>query len=139
MKNWEIKSLIACEDVRQEVNNKSTIVGVFSRVIFPSLPTIMRLSLWVECAFQKAGMYNIGIRVDTPSVEKAVVINLEMEIEEGKSSLSTAVPQFPLKIDDAGYISIFVKEKSQEKWKLCRAINIAQGEIQGPKINVNWK
>lgn len=139
MKNWEIKSLIACDDVRHEVGDKSTVVGIFSGAVVPSIPTVMRLSLWIECAFQQTGMYNISIRIDTPTVEKAAVIDLEIEIQACTSSLSTAVPQFPLKIDKAGHISIFAKEKSQEKWKLCRTINVEQGEVLGPKINVNWK
>lgn len=91
MKKWEIKSLLTCEDVREEVGNKSTIVGVFSDIVLENLPAVIRLSLWVEFIVSKIGMHNFSIRIDTPTVEKAAVIALEIDVETCASSVCTAV------------------------------------------------
>lgn len=139
MKNWDIKSLLTCEDVREEVGNKVTIVGVFSDIVVSSLPAVIRLALWVEFIVSKIGMYNFSIRIDTPTIEKAAIIALEIDVETCASAVSTSVPKFPLKINESGYISIFIKEKSQKTWTLYRKVHVEQGKTIGPMVSFNWK
>lgn len=130
MQNSALKTLLACEDVRYEIGHKATIVGVFSGVVLDDFPRAIRLALWLEYLVKEAGKYNFSVRVDTPTVESAVVIDLEVEAKEPFETLVTGIPPFPLKIEKCGEISIFTKETKNKKWDLSRKIKIEKGESE---------
>lgn len=90
----EIKNAFLCDDVRQEVNNKHTLVGVYSgNIVLPRVPADVLLGLFMEME-TPAGAHEIEIRISGPGKGSATLKANIQQAESGSASLANSRAQF---------------------------------------------
>ena len=58
---------VVCDDVRTEIGNKETIVGVYSGMTAPFVPWYSTLCLWLTIIWSGDGTVNVEVRVLDPA------------------------------------------------------------------------
>jgi uncharacterized protein DUF6941 len=82
------KNVILCEDVRDEVGNKKSLMGVFSGDIIASeLPATLQLAIFIQYVIEprdKKEVIHLGLWQDE---EKIVDVKMEIDAKQEVSSL----------------------------------------------------
>jgi hypothetical protein len=114
-----IKTVVICDDVRRELNNKEILIGVYSgSVTVPSYPALIRLSFWFEIESTKIGAYHWAVKIETPSGNPPIEIEFDAEVAEAGDS-SVVFPALPIAVERDGEIVISVKRDS-EQWTVAK-------------------
>lgn len=111
---FEIVKSLLCEDVREEINNKHTLIGVYiGDVLISRIPGNMSIALFVELDVKKEGKQSIQLRLSGPGDHEAV-LNADLNfIGVGSSTLKT--PRIELLVDKEGIFRIDLSEDG-ETW-----------------------
>ena len=63
---------VVCDDIRLEVGNKETIVGVYSAgMTVPTLPWVVSTCLWMTVIWSGEGSLNVEVRIVNPRQTQA--------------------------------------------------------------------
>ena len=72
----DLINCVICDDVRNEIMNKETIVGVYnSGITVPSLPWAMPICLWFQVMWSGEGEMQLDIAVHNPRQHEVGKIN----------------------------------------------------------------
>jgi len=99
-----IRTVIFCEDVRQEAGNKWSVLGVFSAdVIVGVVPAAVRLSLYIESEVSQPykGPLDLRLRLEN---EEILVANGQLDAQPGITVLP--VPQMVVGIPRGGMLHV---------------------------------
>jgi len=106
-----IQNALLCDDVRRELNNKCTLVGVYSGdIIIPELPATAGLAFYIEGKVSRTHEpIPLEIRLSGPGKEKAT---LQMEIvpNEGQPGMSLASPRMQIYLQNEGAFEIAMRD-----------------------------
>jgi hypothetical protein len=110
VKNIEKPSVIAvlCEDVRDELNRKHTLLGVFAGDInVQHFPANLKLAAYLEFRNFPAGKHDFSGEV---SYARKPIMKLEGEMEVKSSGTAVLVlPSFILPLAEEGQLEVIVK------------------------------
>ena len=104
-----LTTALLCEDVRTELGNKHTIVGVFSNdILVASLPAVLSLSAYLEYVPDEIGVQNITLSI---VVAGNVVANIEakLSVVEAKTVSVLYLPRVNLTVPRAAEIRLDMK------------------------------
>ncbi len=114
-----IDNAIACDDIRQEVNGKFILIGVYSGdVILPFIPVTLPISFWMMAHPSKEGNYHIQFRLTLPG-ESPTQTKGEMIVqvkEESTTAVALPLPPIFLQIGAPGQITLDYRE-GDGPWK----------------------
>jgi len=118
---------VLCEDVREEVNRKHSLMGVYSgNILVPQFPAHLRLALYADLNLPGRGEYALSLRANYDGKEQ---FNLKAQIKSEKLGSSALVlPSFVLKVPDEGD---FVLDYSFDggEWQQLMKKHVSVGEI----------
>jgi hypothetical protein len=113
----KIRSVIVCDDVRQERSGKDICIGIYNGVIVVGgLPAIMRqLSFRIEFEIDTPGKRAIALELIDPARNKIIQADGEVEIENAKDPGSLTFSFGPVTFAIPGRYSINFTINSQKR------------------------
>jgi hypothetical protein len=111
----EINYSILCEDIRQELNNKFILLGVFSGDIKVSnIPAMIPLMFFVEMVISSIGSHTLYLRLSGPGAHSAEITAAIQNLQVGGTSTLVG-PKMEILFDQEGTFILEVSE-DQKTW-----------------------
>lgn len=126
----EILNTIVCEDVRQEISGKWSILGTFSGdIIVPVLPTNIKLALYMESNVTKPykGPMNLRMRLDND-----VILEAPGRMDSKVGITVMPIPQFVIGVDHPGRLTVEVG--TDDRWFEVSAKKLILGKMKDGNV-----
>ena len=115
-KNFEVENAILCEDIRQEVNNKKTLVGVYAGdILISSLPAPIDLAFYLDGKAFDRELFRIEVRLSGPGKSKAIAM-LELGATGESLGIAMITPRMQVLFEREGMFKIAIRDPDQS-WK----------------------
>jgi len=123
----KINSVIVCDDIRNEDNGKSIIIGTYTGdIVLQTIPSNLQLSFWIMGSSNSDDheiQFKIGVagtdKKDSVAVEQKVILksnpDLKTPLEDVEFVL--ALIKVPLKIKGEGEFYVKMKHQKNKSWK----------------------
>ena len=100
---FNIKTIIACEDIREERLGKHTLVGVYSGdgIKVSQMPGNIAIACFMEIEITKPGVHDLNLRLSGPGDHNAL-LKAQMNFESALGNGVIATPRIDLLIDEEG-------------------------------------
>ncbi len=128
---FKIAAVVACDDIRQEINNKAILIGVYSgTLVVPGFPADILIAWWIQLHADREGKYELEVRVlkDGNSTLLRAIIGMEVHTP-GWSTL--ALPRAPLQLQAPGHLELEMRVKDAEKWDVISELDVKEGPVIG--------
>lgn len=103
-----VGSVLICEAIRLEANNKLAVLGVFSGgIVFPELPARMPICAFVELSCNEIGPVSIDFRFTSPD-GTSVSIRTEVELTD-VGPFALPLPTMDLAINEIGRLKFDIR------------------------------
>jgi hypothetical protein len=100
------RNVIICDDVRQEINHKQTIIGAYSGdIVVANFPVALRLALYAEYVPDTVGETTINLRFMFGKVE-AAQIQGSFNFQSAGSVVSMALPGLNINIPEENTLKV---------------------------------
>ena len=98
---FKIEKSILCEDVREEISKKHTLVGVYAGdILISAIPGSMSLALYIEASVAKIGKFDLNLKLSGPGEHEAT---LKARIDVAQPGTAViATPRIDLLVDQEG-------------------------------------
>ena len=138
MKNLEIKSAVACDDIRQEVNGKFLLIGVYgAEIAVPQLPVDFVLSYWILVIPKDLMEHVLELRL----INEANVVLIGGKFQFKARDLKPGLMPFSGMVFQAqseGVIRFQLRESGvDEAWETVHEIPIVVRSIRRPPSEPN--
>jgi len=136
----KITIALLCDDVRRESNGKELLIGVYgNRIILPSFPMALNLTVWMRALFRRPGPAKIEVRV-IDDRGQAILPTITAEVlspPEIKDESTIILGAAPFQLHGPARIAYQWRPPDGE-WKEIVGIKVEQGgpEKIGKEINV---
>ena len=115
---------LICDDVRQELGSKETIVGVYtSGILVPTLPWFLDITIWLAVIWSGDGLLDIELQILDP--QNKVVVRKDgsaQSVSQGAES-SLAFRQTTMQIEGEGIYGIQARAAFGE-WLTIKRVSI---------------
>ena len=110
---------IACDDIRQEMNGKFILIGVYGgNMGLPFFPTQIPLAFWMSAEPSKEGDYHIQFRITAPGANPMTLQGqMTLHIEE---NTALVLPPMPVAVGTPGDITLEYREGDRPWRQICR-------------------
>lgn len=100
---FEIEQCIACEDVREELNKKHTLVGVYSgdTILLSKIPGNLALSCFIQISIREPGEHDLLFRISGPGDHEAT-LKARLGFDQASGQGVIATPRIDLTVDTEG-------------------------------------
>lgn len=128
-----IKTVLFCEEVRQEKSNKYIILGVFNGLIIVNhLPATVPIALYLEYFPVPLGKFTIGLRISGPG-KGSFEMAIEANVHDASRPLVLPTPRFEVTLECEGDLLVEVKFEGGEYQKAGSAgVKLDQTIIRHP-------
>lgn len=101
----ETGAVIICEDIRHEVGEKYSLMGVYGEILsIPDGGGRIPLFIYLEVKNVPSGIYTLRLKLDVPGNKSR---NIKIEIEgESVAGATIVSPRMSYNIDSPGYITL---------------------------------
>lgn len=126
-----VRAAILCEDIRQEVNNKLILIGVFTGdIVLSEFPGAIALRIYIEYISDKVGEFDFQVIYTLNEDEKAKVSG-KITVHTPEGSIGMTVPPVLIEADEPGDLSVlFLIEGQEPEIILKKALTL--GEVVSP-------
>ena len=120
MADAEVTFAVPCDTVRQEINGKFIIVGMYTEMLLPfTLPQETEMSFFVWVRSSKAGDYKIEIDLYVEPAEIAVAtLNVNFSASGPVANSGVGLPPVRIRINEPGAIVLKVRKEQKEILRL---------------------
>ncbi len=127
---FEIRAVVACDDVRQEQNNKHILIGVYNgTIVVPGFPAELQLSWWLQVYTTETGKFDLELQLIRDDTSKLLRAMLQFEVHE-KGWASLVLPKVPIQFQGPGKLKLQMKRKEDEKdWEDVQELDLRQGTL----------
>src|SRR6478735_4996798 len=113
-----VTNVIVCEDVRQELNNQNTLVGVFAGdILVKEFPAPMRIAVYAEYVIAKPAAHDVGFRISYQGEGRHEIMNMRVKVpDSARDGIAFAFPPTNLMITERGSLIVEVNYDGDEGW-----------------------
>lgn len=124
MNKIKIENAVLCEDARQELGGKFTLLGVGgSELNISELPAFIQIAIWIYGAAMAEGPFEGEMRVRGADKDPLAKAGLKGEIGQNKKLVFVIGPM-PLQIKKAGDYVFEWKSGNEKKWSNIATLRI---------------
>ena len=95
---YTVKSVLICDDIRQEKSNKHILIGVYNgEIIFPPGPNkLIPLCVWIEFAIAPGHYDGVRMAIRDPHGQDIASTMIDLDVERGDvpTILESGFPRF---------------------------------------------
>lgn len=127
-----IVNAIVCEDVRLELYNKLTLVGVYAGdIIMAEMPGAIGLAFYLELISPTLGTTEFAIQVSLGSTRVAQIEG-QMDISDTEQSAILTLPRNGFSVTDDTVLTVEFRVASQADYEICVRKKIRKGDLPVP-------
>ncbi len=142
----KIKPIMAviCDDVRQEVNGKPFIIGIYSGniklldnispTISAESPAMLPLTLWIPFKVSKAGSASVEVKIISPNPKYVAGVKMKMEfptLPYPYETTALTLPSMVIPIDQEGTLKVLFKNTGDD-WETLKEVPITINRPTAP-------
>ncbi len=127
---FKVGSVVLCDDIRVEKNEKFILIGVYSgTVIVPGFPTEIGICWWIQNFPHEVGRFELEVQVikETSTLVRGI---LGYEIR-GKEWSAIPLPRTALHLQSPGIMKLQMKLKAGTEWTTIYEFDVKIGEVAG--------
>jgi hypothetical protein len=114
-----ISQAIACDDIRQEINGKHILIGVYSGNLgVPSFPNVIALGFWVLAKPSQIGDYDVQLRVQDTDGKEVTRGNMLIHVQKVEDT-ALVIPSMPIPLSKPGEITLQYREGNGSWRTIC--------------------
>lgn len=128
----KLHNLTVCDQVRQEINGKFLLIGVYTNgIVLPQIPTTFPLGVWLLLECDRLGIIKFKFRARMPEH------NVELLYIEGEADIVDVENWTPIAfgsnvvISQPGSLTIEAMLNEEEEWQTLRTLHVKEGPIPG--------
>ena len=120
----KINTVVFCDDIRQEVGGKVTLVGAYTPELNASkIPVTIPVAVWVVLSPDKMGDFKFNLKIEDP--DKNQILKGEIAGTFSASAItSLAIPQMPVIVSKTGTYKFSIKEDGGSKWHMLGVLKL---------------
>ncbi len=124
---WEVRAVIPCDDVREESNNKRSIMGVYSGdIVVPRFPAAFRITAYLEALVIKQVTRKLPIRV---LLGEQKILEIEGQLDASQQGvMAMGLPHFLVSATEPSTLKIEVSA-DEGAWIELLSKKIIQGVV----------
>src|SRR4051812_4498183 len=117
-RHGHIINVIVCEDVRQELNNQNTLIGVFAGdILVKEFPASMRIAVYAEYIIAKPAAHDMRFRISYQGEARHEIMDIRMRVpESARDGIAFAFPPTNLMITEPGRLIVEVNYGGDQEW-----------------------
>jgi hypothetical protein len=124
-----VGAVVLCELIRPEVNNKLSILGVFTGDVVLAAPSIIGLSAYIEMTAHRLGKFQMGFRFVSPDGSES---GFDSElVVTALGTFGLPLPNLPVNLTEPGQLTLQAKV-DQSEWHTVLERKIILGEVAAP-------
>jgi hypothetical protein len=122
---------VACDDIRQEVNGKYILIGVYSGNLgLPVFPAPIALGFWVLARPSHVGDYDVQLRVLGPDGKEVSRGQMNVRVHAVEDT-ALVIPPLPILLAKPGGISLQYRE-GDGSWRTVCALDARPTPLATP-------
>ena len=132
---FDVKLCVLCEDIRDELHNKHSLIGVYSGDILVSeIPASISLAFYLEIEPKRVGDFDLQFRLSGPAADASAVLNARVGITNASGVSILRTPRIELGITEAGTFR-FDMSLDRESWTnlVTKTISLMSGSTVSPQ------
>lgn len=131
-----VEAVVICEDVRQEVTGKHTLIGVFGGdMILSRLPLNLRIAWWLQVGAE-AGVYTLQFRALGPGEAQLFEANVQMQANDSRTS-GLALPPVQVQLQREGELQLQWRDAAPNApdapWTTIKTVNVVRAKAPQQK------
>jgi len=128
---FKINAVVACDDIRLELNNKAMLIGVYNgAMVVGGFPSDLRLAWWIQIFAEQPEKYDLEARVLKDGNSTLVRAQLVVDIKTSGWS-SIILPPAPIQLQSSGRLDLEMRLKDAGKWDTIATVDVREGEVFG--------
>ena len=122
--NLKVINAVLCEDVRQEIGNKRSLMGAFSGdIIAAEMPAHIQLALYVDF---KRNNPDEEVALDVAFlVDDSQIVKFRAKLERGSECATLVIPKGIVQFDKDGVFSVKITPDNQKEEEILRKVVMA--------------
>lgn len=114
---WQVTSIIVCDDICSAAANKDTLVGVYGGdIAVHDFPAEFRIAIWAEILPLKSGKNALGLLVKGDNSSSEVYFLIDFIENQPETIITT---NRVVSMREAGELNIFMRDK--DDWTLIKS------------------
>ncbi|MGB3583235.1 MAG: hypothetical protein WBA40_19295 [Roseiarcus sp.] len=135
MPDGTVSAVIICDDIRQEMNGKQILIGVYGNaIIVPSMPFSIPLSVWMEYNPTKTGPDAVYVKLSY-TTGFSVSVKADLQVNE-IGPMGLGIPPIMVSGASDGTLTIELSGDGRE-WREIKRKDVRRGQVpalSGPAI-----
>jgi hypothetical protein len=129
---FKVTTVVACDDIRMEQNNKAILIGVYNgTMVVPGFPSDILLAWWIQIRAEELGKHELEVRVLKDGNSTLLRASIAIEINApGWSTLP--LPRAPIQLQGPGHLELEMRIKDGGKWDVISELDINEGPLGLP-------
>jgi hypothetical protein len=113
---FEIEQCIACEDIREELHKKHSLIGVYSgdTILMSQIPGNIAIACFIQIAIKETGKHDLTLRLSGPGDHEAT-LKARLVFDEAPGHAVIATPRIDLTVDSEGIFKFDISADN-ENW-----------------------
>jgi hypothetical protein len=125
----KVESVIVCEDIRKEINNKEILIGVYSgNIVVASYPAMLKLAFWVELVPDSMDVHHLSLKIESPSGNPPIEVEFDLSVKEANTAATIAFGNLPIAIERDGELKVSFKEGDGD-WSVIKQKKVLRGPV----------
>lgn len=125
MADFQINTVVICDDIRREISHKDILVGVYgSEIVVHSLPIQLQLAFWLELQVKKSGHFELFLQIEAPNSAPRFEFRLNLEVLSNRLPFGIFTPQVNVPVEREGKLRLWTKSNETAKYELIKTRNM---------------
>jgi hypothetical protein len=128
-RHGRITNVLICEDIRQEVSNQNTLVGVYAGdVVVKEFPASIRIAIYAEYVIVTQAAHDVHIRISYQGESRYEIMEVTMKVpDSAREGIAFALPPTSLRISEKGALIVEVRSSDDGDWLQVVAKSVEKG------------
>ena len=120
----EINAVLVCDDIREEITHKLTLIGVYSGdLVVPEFPSNFPLAFYVAMTANEPGEFALDLRISPPEAPDLRTIHVEFGVTAGADTptigkaFAIFTPKIPIVVPAPGELVLSARWGKREKFR----------------------
>jgi hypothetical protein len=126
---FRVASVVVCDDIRVEQNNKFILIGVYTgNIVVGGFPAEIGLCWWIQFFVEELGRFDLEIQLVKDDGATLLRLGAGLELTEREWGVMST-PKLPLQIQRDGSFKLQMKKKDDSDWATINQFSVKIGNV----------
>jgi hypothetical protein len=128
---FRVASVVVCDDIRVEQNNKFILIGVYTgNIVVGGFPAEIGLCWWIQFFVEELGKFELEMQLIKEDGAALLRLGAALELIEREWGV-ISIPKLPLQIQSDGSFKLQMKKKEDSDWATINEFSVKTGNVPG--------